>query len=1179
MSPWPVWRRKSKEAGGEVATVELTPSGAPANLGDNAPLSPQTLPPPARPGMPKQTRVHGQGAIGAGGDVSGNAIGDGSSAMHIDELIVNMAPVGDQPLQRRQLAPPPLGEIADRKDIREALMASLLSRSHGGRAAIVFLEGYGGGGKTTIAAQSCYQTEIKERFPGGVFWTALGESRLGSNLADHIADICEHLSGYRPATSDPAMAGAALGDILDEGDAALLVVDDVWSSAQVSPFLLGGANCARLFTTRNRGVAPPLAKVIEVGAMTADEARATALTGLPLLDAVSVSHLLRFAKGWPVLLGLINGSLRVYIGAGGPPEEVTSWIAGLIESEGPAALDSTAPQYLRSTIAATVTASLELLSQDEQARYFDLVVFEEDSDIPEHIAALLWQVTGGLSQSESRDIKGRLSALRLVSDRWVDGEPAIAVHDVLRSYLLHRLSSFDLAQKHLALVAALRSLLPATAQPQEWWKLPPTEQFAMQHLPFHLREAGLYGELAKLACDLRWIETQIRHLGSVVPAVTTLASIPTKQAAELRAVLDRDTEVLVPDAAPSAIGATLASRLQGLGDLGSLADQHLAQLPRPFLRGHWPLPDVTSMNDEGHTGPIGDCALSPQGNLLATASDDRLVILWDFPSLTVRRVLRGHRQRARACVFSPDGTRLLSASMDGSIRIWNVEDGGLLQALGDRTVRMLGCAWSPDGRHVASAAGNGALTVWDAGSGERQLEIHSPSGYEWDCAFSPDSKTLASASQDGAIRLWDLEHGELRESFQIHEGRIRCCTYSPSGDLIASAGSDTTVRIIRSDTGALVYTLRGHTGRVRSCSFSSDGTLIASAAEDRTVRLWDVASGREVLSFYGHTDWVGASVFASGDRHLVSCGGDVTVRLWDKETGMSTHAAAATRSAFGCCAFSPDGRQLLTGGSNGVANVWNTETAKVVRSIKGHTGRVLGCSFGSQGFLTGGGDGELCLWDANDGQLRQRYTSHSGRVWACSIAPDGYHMASAGEDGLVTVHDAASGALVHSLQGHIGHVLDCAFAPSGALIASVADDGTLRLWNSKTGRLESTLSTGRETALWSCRFSPDGALIATVGEPAVNLTLWSVEDRTVMSSIPIGVDRITSCAFSPSGRQIATCGDDGYLGIWDVATGAAVCGVRVAYPLTMCAWNQTQDDVFVAAVGNGGLYLFAYVSA
>ena len=72
MSPWPVWRRKSKEAGGEVATVELTPSGAPANLGDNAPLSPQTLPPSARPGMPKQTRVHGQGAVGAGGDVSGN---------------------------------------------------------------------------------------------------------------------------------------------------------------------------------------------------------------------------------------------------------------------------------------------------------------------------------------------------------------------------------------------------------------------------------------------------------------------------------------------------------------------------------------------------------------------------------------------------------------------------------------------------------------------------------------------------------------------------------------------------------------------------------------------------------------------------------------------------------------------------------------------------------------------------------------------------------------------------------------------------------------------------------------------------------------------------------------------------------------------------------------------------
>jgi WD40 repeat protein len=123
------------------------------------------------------------------------------------------------------------------------------------------------------------------------------------------------------------------------------------------------------------------------------------------------------------------------------------------------------------------------------------------------------------------------------------------------------------------------------------------------------------------------------------------------------------------------------------------------------------------------------------------------------------------------------------------------------------------------------------------------------------------------------------------------------------------------------------------------------------------------------------------------------------------------------------------------------------------------------------------------------------------------------------------------------------------------------------------------LSTGRETALWSCQFSPDGGLIATVGEPAAALTLWCTADRSVKSSISVDVDRITSCAFSPCGRYIATCGDDAYLGVWDVATGEPVSGVRVAFPLHECAWSSIDGIVLIAAAGNGGLYLFEYVDS
>ncbi|NKQ24138.1 WD40 domain-containing protein [Streptomyces galbus] len=1095
----------------------------------------------------------------------------------IEQMIVGWSPES-KPLKRRQLAPPPLGDTAHRPGISKCVRAALFERAPGGRAPVLFLEGYGGSGKTTIALQTCGLPDLQQRFPGGVIWTVIGQARSGAGLADHIADVCEHVSGRRPTTTDPLLAGAFLGEILDDGEPALLVVDDVWTAEQVNAFLVGGSSSARMFTARNRGLAPSFAEVIEVGQMTEGEARATALAGLPSLDASSSESLLRFAKGWPVLLGLINASLRAYTRAGGPPQEVTSWIAHLIASDGPEALDATVPQHLRSTISATVSASLDLLTAEEQERYLDLAVFEEDVEVPEHIAALLWGATGELSRMETRRLMGLLSVLRLVSERWSGGEPAIAVHDVLRSCVRHRLSLPDLARRNQCLVSALRALLPAGA-PTQWWRLPVDETFVMQHLPHHLQAAGLTGELADLACDLRWIEAQIRRLGSVVPALSALSGLDTDRAAALRAVLNHDVEVFVPDPAPSSVGATLASRLVGIAELGAAVDVLLADLPRPLLRGHWLLPDVGTATDEGHTGPIGDCAVSPRGDLVATASDDRLVILWDLGTLRVRRVLRGHRQRVRACVFSPDGSRLLSASMDGTLRIWRVDDGCLLHTLGDRSVRVLGCAWSPDSKRVASAAGDGTLTIWDASTGEKHSERRSPSGYEWDCAFAPDGQGMASVGEDGCLRAWDLDHDTPMWTASVHKGRIRCCIYDPAGALIATAGSDTTVRVLRADTGAQVHVLRGHTDRVRACAFSPDGRHLVSASEDRTIRLWDVASGRQVSLLRGHTDWVGACVFGTVDSKptLVSCGGDTTVRVWTVAEELSSRTAQATRRAVGCCAFSPDGRQVVAGHSDGTVELRATSDGSTSFAVAAHEGRVLDCAIAASGnVVTAGGDGELKLWNALSGEMMRRFAGHSGRAWGCAVSADGARVVSAGEDGLVKVHEVGTGALIHVLEGHAGHALDCAFSPSGDLIASVGDDGTLRLWDGRTGRLQATMATGRETALWSCHFSPDGSLVATVGEPAAAVTLWSTAEGTVSSTIPLGVDRITSCAFSPSGRHIATCGDDGYLGVWDVGTGTPLSGVRVAYPLHECAWTDAAGSTMVAAAGNGGLYLFAY---
>src|SRR5581483_9816647 len=61
----------------------------------------------------------------------------------------------------------------------------------------------------------------------------------------------------------------------------------------------------------------------------------------------------------------------------------------------------------------------------------------------------------------------------------------------------------------------------------------------------------------------------------------------------------------------------------------------------------------------GHGATIRALAFSPDGTLLASASDDGMVKLWDPSDGALQRSLKGYAMPVRALAFSDDGTRLL----------------------------------------------------------------------------------------------------------------------------------------------------------------------------------------------------------------------------------------------------------------------------------------------------------------------------------------------------------------------------------------------------------------------------------------------------------------------------------------------------------------------------------------
>ncbi len=534
----------------------------------------------------------------------------------------------------------------------------------------------------------------------------------------------------------------------------------------------------------------------------------------------------------------------------------------------------------------------------------------------------------------------------------------------------------------------------------------------------------------------------------------------------------------------------------------------------------------------GHAKSVWGITFSPDRKLLASASADNTVKLWNITTGKVIKTLKGHTNEVYSVIFSPDGKLLASASGDKTVRLWDTTTHKEIKTLKGHTNEVYGVSFSFDGRLLASTSRDHTVKLWDTITHKEITYLKGHKGSVIAVSFSPDGKFLASASGDKTVKLWDTTTHKEIKTLKGHKNAVYSVSFSADGKLLASASADKTVKLWDTTTHKEIKTLKGHTNWVYNISFSPNEKLLASASTDKTVKLWDTTTYKEIKTLKGHKNEVYRVSFSPDSKLLASASFDKTVKLWDTTTHKNIKTLIGYTNHVHSVSFSPDSKLLATGDANKMVKLWDTATRQEIKTFKGHTNQIWGVSFSPNSRLlaSASSDNTVKLWDTTTHKRIKTLKGHTNQVWGVSFSPDSKLLASASSDNTVKLWDTTTYKEIATLKGHTNQVWGVSFSPDGKLLASGSRDNIVKFWDTTTQKEIATLK-GHTKSVVGVSFSPDGKFLASVGSDNT-VRLWDTTTHKEINSLTGHTYWVYGVSFSPDGKLLASASLDNTVRLW-----------------------------------------------
>jgi WD40 repeat protein len=287
--------------------------------------------------------------------------------------------------------------------------------------------------------------------------------------------------------------------------------------------------------------------------------------------------------------------------------------------------------------------------------------------------------------------------------------------------------------------------------------------------------------------------------------------------------------------------------------------------------------------------------------------------------------LTGHTGLVVALAYSPDGRMLASASDDGTARLWDVRGRRLVERLQSPAARAECVAFSADGKSLAVGYSTpGLVQWWELDPLRRRESWLAHDVITHSLAFHPGGQFLTTGGVGGTVKTWQLPGLEFREDrIDTRVWAVKAVAYSPDGSALAALSARPvflSLWPLKAPRKAVRLSLAAEWGR--ALCFSPDGHRLFAGLEGQ-VAVWECASDRKPQKWPAHDGAVSGVAFTRDGDTLLTGGFDGLVKLWDRE-GRLKHSFDWRISDVGAVAFAPDGLTAAAGGLEKIL-IWDVE--------------------------------------------------------------------------------------------------------------------------------------------------------------------------------------------------------------------------------------------------------------